>query len=94
MSSATQWRGNAVKFLTKVFLPWAKTNLRFWENYHYISPVIAKRFGKLSFAEIDTQMVDAFKADLRNSITKRGTRRSEADTNHFLDAQSGFHAGN
>lgn len=76
------------EFVTSVFIPWAKTNLRSWENYHYMAPVVVKCFGKLSFGEIDTQMVDAFKANLRNSITKRGTRRSEADTNHFLEMLS------
>lgn len=59
-----------------------------WENYHYMAPVIRRRFGKLGFEELDTQIVDAFKAELRNSITRRGTRRSEADTNHFLEMLS------
>jgi hypothetical protein len=73
------------EFVKTIFLPWAKTNLRSWENYHYMSPLMVKRFGKLGFGEIDTQMVDEWKADLRNSITKRGLRRSEADTNHYLE---------
>jgi integrase len=75
-------------FIETVFLPWAKTNFRSWENYHYMAPVIRRRFGKLRFDELDTQMVDAFKAELRNSITKRGMRRSEADTNHYLEMLS------
>ncbi|HET6647325.1 MAG TPA: tyrosine-type recombinase/integrase [Pyrinomonadaceae bacterium] len=53
-----------------------------------MAPVIRRWFGRLDFEELDTQMVDGFKAELRNSITKRGTRRSEADTNHFIEMLS------
>ncbi|MGH9957997.1 MAG: hypothetical protein ACREBC_12845, partial [Pyrinomonadaceae bacterium] len=44
-----------------------------------------KRFGSKSFRDITPEMIEKFKSDLADSITKRGTKRSQADVNRHLE---------
>lgn len=63
---------------------WTKTNKSSFKNDDSRSKMIIERFGSKSFREVTPEMIERFKSDLNDSITRRGMRRSHADVNHYL----------
>ncbi len=78
-------RDNLGEFIGKEYLPHAKANKRSFKNDDSRSKVVIKRFGGKSFRDITPEMIEKFKCDLAASITKRGSKRSQADVNRHLE---------
>jgi integrase len=75
-------------FIERDYLPWTKTNKASFSNESSRSKMIIERFGSKAFREITPEMLEKFKSDLQDSITRRGTRRSQADVNHYVQLLS------
>jgi integrase len=78
-------KGNLGEFIEKDYLPHAKANKRSFKNDDSRSKVVIVRFGNRSFRDITPEMIEKFKCDLAGSITRRGTKRSQADVNRHLE---------
>ncbi len=77
-------RGKLADFINEVFLPWSKANKRSWKHDEFRARTICEYFGSKIFREISPLLVEKFKRDRRESVTKRGTVRSPASVNHEL----------
>jgi integrase len=71
-------------FIEKVFLPWSKANKRSWRHDEFRARTICEYFGGRVFREISPLLVEKFKRERRESITKRETVGSPASVNHEL----------
>jgi integrase len=76
--------GKLADFIEKVFLPWSKANKRSWKHDEFRVRPICEYFGSKVFREISPLLVEKFKRDRRESMTKRETVRSPASVNHEL----------
>lgn len=77
-----------VDFIEQVYLPWARAHKRSWKNDLYNAPVICEWFKGKTFAQISPLLIEKFKQQLRESITKKGTPRSARSVNEFLEMVS------
>ena len=79
-----------MKFVEEVFLPWSKENKRSWYDDQLFANVIreSKQFRGKTFAQISPLLIEKFKKDRRESITKRGGKRSPATVNRELEILS------
>ena len=71
-------------FIEKVFVPWSKANKRSWRHDEFRARTIREYFGGKTFREISPLLVEKFKRDRRESMTKRQTVSSPASVNHEL----------
>ena len=78
-------KDNLGEFIEREYLPHAKANKRSFKNDGSRSKVVIARFGNKSFRDITPEMIEKFKCDLAGSITRRGTKRSQADVNRHLE---------
>ena len=77
-----------VDFVEKAYLPWSRENKRTWRNDVYNAPVICEWFKGKTFAQVSPLLVEKFKKELRESITKKKTLRSARSVNEFLELLS------
>jgi len=78
-----------VKFVEEVFAPSARANNRSWaKSGFYTLPVLCEWFKGKSFAQISPLMIERFKRERRDSVTKRGTSRRPATINRELQLLS------
>jgi integrase len=78
----------ADQFKEGTFLAWAKINKRSWKHDQFrVRPLVAAFKGK-TLGDITTDVVERFKAQRRNSLTKYDTTRSPASVNRELDLLS------
>jgi integrase len=68
-------------FLDKVYLPWSKANKKSWRDDAYMAPMITEYFMGKALREISAQLVEQFKIDRSNTVTKKGTTRQPATVN-------------
>ena len=71
-------------FISKTFLPWSKANKRSWRHDVFRARTICDYFGTKTFREMSPLLIEKFKRDRRESITRRGKVRSPASVNHEL----------
>ncbi|MGH9971968.1 MAG: tyrosine-type recombinase/integrase [Pyrinomonadaceae bacterium] len=73
-----------VDFINKIFLPWSKANKRSWRHDVFRARTICDYFGSKTFREMSPLLIEKFKRDRRESITRRESVRSPASVNHEL----------
>lgn len=73
-----------VEFIDKVYLPWASQNKRSWKHDEFRTRTIADYFKGKTFAQVSPLLIEKFKKERRESVTRRGTLRSAASVNHEL----------
>jgi integrase len=71
-------------FINKTFLPWSKANKRSWRHDVFRARTICDYFGAKSFREMSPLLIEKFKRDRRESVTRKDTVRSPASVNHEL----------
>ncbi len=71
-------------FINKIFLPWSKANKRSWRHDVFRARTICDYFGSKTFREMSPLLIEKFKRDRRESITRRESVRSAASVNHEL----------
>lgn len=57
-------------FLDQVYLPWSKMNKKSWRDDAYMIPMLKQYFEGKALREISAQMVEKFKNDRLNTLTK------------------------
>src|SRR5688572_28741578 len=68
-------------FVTETYLPWAKANKRTWSNDLIIANQWSEIFKGKTLREVSPLMIEKWKRDRAESITRRGTTRSPASVN-------------
>src|SRR5215212_5989070 len=58
-------------FINKIFLPWSKANKRSWRHDVFRARTICDYFGSKTFREMSPLLIEKFKRDRRESITRR-----------------------
>lgn len=76
------------KFAEGTYLDWAKTNKKTWRHDKFRARVLIEAFRGKTLREISPLLIEKFKRDRRNSITKRKTVRSPASVNRELELLS------
>ena len=77
-----------VEFIDEVYLPWARQNKRTWKHDEFRARTIADSFNGKKFSQISPLLIEKFKKERHESITKKGTRRSAASVNRELELLS------
>ena len=77
-----------VKYVNNTYLPWAKANKRSWRDDVMHARIICEFFAGETFNDINRGMIEKFKEQRRNSITRRGRQRTPATVNRELEVLS------
>ena len=77
-----------IEFIDEVYLPWARQNKRTWKHDQFRARTIADWFKGKKFSQISPLLIEKFKKERHESITKKGTRRSAASVNRELELLS------
>jgi integrase len=77
-----------VEFIDETYLPWARQNKRTWKHDVFRARTIADWFNGKKFSQISPLLIEKFKKERHESITKKGTRRSAASVNRELELLS------
>jgi integrase len=77
-----------MEFVEKVYLPWARQNKRTWKHDEFRTRIISECFKGKTLAEVSPLLVEKFKKERRESITKTGSVRSAASVNRELEVLS------
>src|SRR5260370_6291709 len=72
-------------FIDDVFLPWSKLNKRTWREDIYISGTLKEYFRGKTLREITPMLIEKFKGDRLEGITRNKTQRCPAPANRALD---------
>lgn len=80
--------GSFIEFVEQVFLPWSRANKRSWYDDQLWARAVAPWFKGKTFAQISPLLVEKFKRERRESVTKRGGKRSPATVNRELEILS------
>ncbi len=72
-----------VEFAETVYLKWAKENHRSDFARYHLMPIKAF-FGKKTFEEISPLLVEKYKSERKNSLTRSGAKRKPATVNREL----------
>lgn len=80
--------GNFMEFVEQVFLPWSRANKRSWYDDQIWARTVAPWFKGKTFAQLSPLLVEKFKRERRESVTKRGGKRSPATVNRELEILS------
>jgi hypothetical protein len=73
-----------VAFVKETYLPWSKLNKRSSYDDGLICKMLCEHFAGKSFAAITPMLVERFKRDRREGLTKYGTQRQPATVNREL----------
>ena len=71
-------------FVSQVYLPWANSNKLSCRDDELNAKVLCAYFGGKSFIQINPLLVEKFKKDRRDSITRYGRQRKPASVNREL----------
>jgi len=76
-----------LKFVEEVYLPWSKENKRSWYDDELFANVIRKNklFQGKTFAQISPLLIEKFKKERREGLTKKEEKRSSATVNRELE---------
>jgi integrase len=77
-----------VEFAENVYLSWARQNKRSWKHDEFRIRTIADCFKGKTFAQVSPLLIEKFKKERRESVTKRGSLRSAASVNRELELLS------
>ncbi|MFL6228925.1 MAG: tyrosine-type recombinase/integrase [Pyrinomonadaceae bacterium] len=72
------------EFAEDTYLAWAKINKRSWVHDKFRAKVLVNFFRGKTFAQISPLLVEKYKRERRESITKRGGTRAPATVNREL----------
>jgi integrase len=75
-------------FINDVYLPWARLNKRHPQNDELHCKAITEFFGKRSFSQISPLLIEKFKKQRRESITRFNRQRTPASVNRELEVLS------
>lgn len=76
------------EFIDEVYLPYAKLNKRHPKNDELHCKAIVEFFGKKTFAQISPFLIEKFKKERSESITRYKRQRSPASVNRELEVLS------
>jgi integrase len=76
------------EFIENVYLPWARLNKRHPRNDVLHCKVICEYFKDKTFAQISPLLIERFKKERRESITRYGKQRSAASVNREIEVLS------
>lgn len=71
-------------FFDQSYLPWSKANKKSWQDDVYMAPMIKEYFKGKTLREISAQMIEQFKSNRTNTLTKHGGQRQPATVNREL----------
>jgi integrase len=71
-------------FVEKVFLPWSRSNKRTFRDDVLNGRVLCGYFGSKSFIQISPLLIEKFKGERRDSMTRYGRQRRPATVNREL----------
>lgn len=71
-------------FVNEVYLPWTNSNKLSCRDDELNAKVLCAYFGSKSFIQINPLLVEKFKKDRRDSITRYGRQRKPASVNREL----------
>lgn len=71
-------------FVEKVYLPWSRSNKRTFRDDVLNCKVLCQYFGGKSFIQISPLLVEKFKRERRDSVTRYGRQRRPASVNREL----------
>jgi integrase len=72
-----------IEYAEKVFLPWAKENKLSKDDPYLLGPIKAF-FGKLTFEEISPLLIEKYKSQRKNGLTRYKRKRAAASVNREL----------
>ncbi len=75
-------------FIDDVFLPWSKLNKRTWQEDIYISRTLKEYFRGKTLREITPMLIEKFKGDRLEGITRNKRQRCPATVNREFDVLS------
>ena len=70
------------------FLLWSQDNKRSWKDDRSRIKAFREYFGDKKFSEITPMVVEKYKRDRKNTLTRFGTIRSAATVNRELELMS------
>ena len=73
-----------VDFINETYLPWARSNKLSCRDDELNCKVLCEHFGTKSFNQISPLLIEKFKRERRESITRYGNRRKPASVNREL----------
>lgn len=76
-------------FVEDVYRPWAKANKRSYGTAEavHLTPLV-EYFGKLRLSEVSPILIEKYKRERKETVTKRGKSRSAASVNRELEVLS------
>lgn len=75
-------------FIDDIYMPWAKSNKKSWQNDHYNSVVLKEYFGKRELRAIQPLDIERFKSRRLATETKHQTPRAPASVNREYELLS------
>jgi hypothetical protein len=76
------------EFVDTVYLPWAETNKRSWQDDVWVATVLKDTFRGKKLCEVSPLIIEKLKRDLKEQKTKRDRPRSAASVNLMLSIGS------
>lgn len=73
-----------VDFINETYLPWARSAKRSCRDDELNCKVLCEYFGSKSFSQISPLLIEKFKRERRDSITRYGKQRKPASVNREL----------
>ncbi|HEX8137574.1 MAG TPA: site-specific integrase [Pyrinomonadaceae bacterium] len=77
-----------MEFVEKVYLPWSRVNKRSCYDDVLWAHAVEPWFKGKTFREISPLLIEKFKRERKESLTKKGTKRSPATVNRELEILS------
>ena len=73
-----------VDFIDQTYLPWARSNKLSYRDDELNCQVISDYFGQKSFTQISPLLIERYKRERRDSMTRLGSQRKPASVNREL----------
>ena len=74
-----------MEFVERVYLPWSRANKRSWYDDVLWSRAVAPWLKGKMFREISPLLIEKFKRERREALTRKGTKRSPATVNREFE---------
>jgi integrase len=73
-----------VEFVNKVYLPWSKANKRSWKHDEFRAKTLCEYFKGKSLRDFNQLLIEKYKRDRRETLSRRKVKYSPASVNHEL----------
>jgi integrase len=73
-----------VEFVNKTYLPWSKQNKKSWQHDEFRAKTLCEYFKGHSLREINQIMIERYKRERRETLSRRSVKYSPASVNHEL----------